>query len=91
MISNKIPTPPAIKVEKLLEIADGYQDLTTYDSSAKGIGYIADEEGLVIISTRNGFIRIACENIEPMIEELQNIKEDICRKRRENCIHTHSS
>ena len=91
MGNNKLPPPPALKVDKLLEIADGYRDLTTYDSSVKGIGYIADQEGLVIISNRKGFIRISCESIDPMIEELQNIKEDICRKNRENCILMRSS
>ena len=72
----------SLPVERLLTQAETYQDLVTYSSEIKGAGYIADGEGVLLITTRRGYLRLQEEDIEKLATELQYIAEEIRRRRR---------
>lgn len=83
MKCDKLPPFERLRIEQLLQFAENCRDVTTYDSNNKGFGYIADLEGrLLIITRKQGRLLLNYEELEPMLEELQNIKEDIERWKR---------
>lgn len=79
----KLKKPEKIPVETLLgEIEMKGRmapNLVTYSSEAPGTGYIADtEEGdVLMITARNGSVRIRMEDVSAIAEELHNILEDM--------------
>ena len=78
----KLKKPENIPVETLLGDIEmkGHKapNLVTYSSEAPGTGYIVDmEEGdVLMITTRNGNVRIRMEDVFAIAEELHNILED---------------
>lgn len=78
----KLKKPETIPVETILENVErttrSTNNLITYSSAASGTGYIVDtEEGEVLmITTRNGNVRIRMEDVSAIAEELHNILED---------------
>lgn len=79
----KLKQPEKIPVETLLgEIEMKGRmapNLVTYSSEAPGTGYIVDtEEGdVLMITARNGSVRIRMEDVSAIAEELHNILEDM--------------
>lgn len=79
----KLKKPENIPVETLLGDIEmkGRKEpnLVTYSSEAPGTGYIVDtEEGdVLMITTRNGNVRIRMEDVSAIAEELHNILEDM--------------
>lgn len=76
----KLKKPENIPVEKMLGNVESAtrNKLITYSSEAPGTGYIVDmEEGdVLMITTRNGNVRIRMEDVSAIAEELHNILED---------------
>lgn len=81
----KLKKPEIIPVEELLRTIETQRckadNLITYSSEAPGTGYIVDtEEGdVLMITTRNGNVRIRVEDVSAIAEELHNILEDMKR------------
>ena len=79
----KLKKPENIPVETLLGDIEmkgrKAPNLVTYSSEAPGTGYIVDtEEGdVLMITTRNGNVRIRMEDVSAIAEELHNILEDM--------------
>lgn len=79
----KLKKPEKIQVETLLGdiemMGRKAPNLITYSSEAPGTGYIVDtEEGdVLMITARNGNVRIRIEDISAIAAELQNILEDV--------------
>lgn len=79
----KLKKPENIPVETLLGDIEmkgrKAPNLVTYSSEALGTGYIVDtEEGdVLMITTRNGNVRIRMEDVSAIAEELHNILEDM--------------
>ena len=79
----KLKQPETIPVEELLRIVETQRGnagkLITYSSEAPGTGYIVDtEEGdVLMITARNGNVRIRVEDVPAIAEELHNILEDM--------------
>lgn len=87
----KLKKPEIIPVEKLLGSVETQRckadNLVTYSSEAPGTGYIVDtkEGDVLMITARNGNVRIRLEDVSAIAEELHNILEDAmwfhgCRK-----------
>lgn len=78
----KLKKPEKIPVEELLRIVETKRgndgNLITYSSEAPGTGYIVDtkEGDVLMITTRNGNVRIRLEDVSAIAEELHNILED---------------
>lgn len=76
----KLKKPENIPVEKMLGNVESAtrNKLITYSSEAPETGYIVDmEEGdVLMITTRNGNVRIRMEDVSAIAEELHNILED---------------
>lgn len=78
----KLKEPEKIPVETLLGdiemMGRKASNLVTYSSEAPGTGYIVDtEEGdVLMITARNGNVRIRMEDVSAIAEELHNILED---------------
>lgn len=78
----KLKKPEKIQVETLLGdiemMGRKAPNLVTYSSEAPGTGYIVDtEEGnILMITARNGNVRIRMEDVAAIAEELHNILED---------------
>lgn len=79
----KLKKPESIPVETILENVErttrSANNLITYPSEAPGTGYIVDteEEEVLMITTRNGNVRIRMEDVSAIAEELNNILEDM--------------
>lgn len=79
----KLKKPEKIPVETLLGdiemMGRKEPNLITYSSEAPGTGYIVDtEEGdVLMITARNGNVRIRVEDVPAIAEELHNILEDM--------------
>lgn len=79
----KLKKPEKIPVETLLGdiemMGRKAPNLVTYSSEAQGTGYILDtEEGdVLMITARNGNVRIRVEDVPAIAEELHNILEDM--------------
>lgn len=78
----KLKKPENIPVETLLGdiemMGRKAPNLVTYSSETPGTGYIVDtEEGdVLMITARNGNVRIRMEDVSAIAEELHNILED---------------
>ena len=78
----KLKKPETIPVETLLGDIEmkgsKAPNLVTYSSEAPGTGYIVDtkEGDVLMITARNGNVRIRMEDVSAIAEELHNILED---------------
>ena len=78
----KLKKPEIIPVEKLQGSVETQRckddNLVTYSSEAPGTGYIVDtkEGDVLMITARNGNVRIRMEDVSAIAEELHNILED---------------
>ena len=76
----KLKKPENIPVEKMLGNVESatHNKLITYSSEAPGTGYIVDtkEGDVLMITARNGNVRIRLEDVSAIAEELHNILED---------------
>lgn len=78
----KLKKPENIPVETLLGDIEKKgrkaPNLVTYSSEAPGTGYIVDTKDgdVLMITARNGNVRIRMEDISAIAEELHNILED---------------
>lgn len=74
---------PKVKLQMrtLMRKADMQSDICSYDSETSSpghaAGYAADETGVLVMTTSNGYLRIPYEDIGTVIEELKCIQEDI--------------
>ena len=80
-LMTKIPEL-ALDQESILRTAEGYRCLVTYDSDIKCAGYIVDEDKIVFLTRRNGYIRLKPIEALKLIEELSYIIGDIERRSR---------
>ena len=78
----KLKKPENIPVETILGNVERAKpctnNLVTYSSKAPGTGYIVDTENaeVLMITARNGNVRIRLEDVSAIAEELHNILED---------------
>ena len=78
----KLKKPEIIPVEKLLGSVETQRckddNLITHSSEAPRTGYIVDtkEGDVLMITARNGNVRIRMEDVSAIAEELHNILED---------------
>lgn len=78
----KLKKPENIPVEEMLgnveRASRNANKLITYSSEAPGTGYIVDTEKgeVLMITARNGNVRIRMEDVSAIAEELHNILED---------------
>ena len=76
----KLKKPENIPVEEMLGNVERAtrNKLITYSSEAPGTGYIVDtkEGDVLMITARNGNVRIRLEDVSAIAEELHNILED---------------
>lgn len=79
----KLKKPENIPVEEMLRNVERAtrNKLITYSSEAPGTGYIVDTEKaeVLMITKRNGNVRIRVEDVSAIAEELHNILEDMER------------
>lgn len=79
----KLKKPEIIPVEEMLGNVERatHNKLITYSSEAPGTGYIVDTEKaeVLMITKRNGNVRIRVEDVSEIAEELHNILEDMKR------------
>ena len=77
----KLKKPENIPVEEMLGNVERatHNKLITYSSEAPGTGYIVDTEKaeVLMITKRNGNVRIRMEDVSAIAEELHNILEDM--------------
>lgn len=81
----KLKKPEQIPVEELLRSVETQKtfrkadNLITYSSEAPGTGYIVDTKDgdVLMITARNGNVRIRMEDVSAIAEELHNILEDM--------------
>ena len=57
--------------------ADMHKDLYVYDSDIPGVYLIREEKSVMIITRENGYLVLKVSEIETIINELQNAKEDM--------------
>ena len=74
--------PVEINLENMLLAADRLEDVLTYQSDVKGIGYAASKDELLIITNNRGYLRVGIDAIENIIFEISSIAEDIRERRR---------
>lgn len=79
----KLKKPEIIPVEEMLGNVERAtrNKLITYSSEVPGTGYIVDTEKaeVLMITKRNGNVRIRVEDVSEIAEELHNILEDMKR------------
>lgn len=72
-----------INVEALLRKAETKNIYITCESEMDGCGYISvEDEGVLVITRDDGYLRIPAENIKLFIEELTWIGENFSRRPR---------
>lgn len=59
--------------------ADTRKDLYVYDSDIPGVYLIREEKNVMIITRENGYLILKVSEIDTIINELQNAKEDMIR------------
>lgn len=81
----KLKKPENIPVEEMLGNVErsprSANNLITYSSEVPGTGYIVDTKKaeVLMITKRNGNVRIRVEDVSAIAEELHNILEDMER------------
>ena len=73
--ANRIPRL-RLRIEQLANCAEA-QGLTVYASSLPAAYLIRADEEVLVITHKKGYLRIKKEHIQPLIEELANIQEDM--------------
>ena len=81
-LQTKIPQL-GLDVETIMRIAEGTKVLVTYDSDVRSAAYIADEDQIVFLTRRNGYIRLKMKDAEKVVKELSYIIEDAERRKRD--------
>ena len=72
----------SLALERIMTTAETYNDLVTYDSDIRGAGYVADDEEVLVITTRHGYLRLRQEEVPKLASEILYIAEEIERRRR---------
>lgn len=69
---------PRLKINTslVLNAADSRNDLTTYASDIRGIGYVTDGSEILVVTGMCGYLRIKNTDIETLISELRWIVEN---------------
>lgn len=73
--ASKIPRLRLL-IEQIANRAEA-QGLTVYASSLPAAYLIRADEEVLVVTHRKGYLRIKKEHIQPLIEELANIQEDM--------------
>lgn len=68
-----------INLDQMLLLADKQDGVMTYASEIEHLGYAANTESVLILTSNKGYIGIGREDIEALISELSYIKEDMER------------
>lgn len=70
-----LPKPSKINIQTVMNSAEARKDLTTFESSIRGMGQIVDEDRVLIVTGQCGFLILDIKDIPKLIEELNNIYE----------------
>ena len=76
---------PQIKIDlnMLMLAVEARNDLISFPSSIKGLGYVGcKNDGIIIVSSRQGYIRIDEDDIPAVVEELQEYHEQLKMRRK---------
>lgn len=72
---------PQIKIDLnmlMLAVETRRKELISFPSSIKGLAYIGSkDDGIIIVSSRKGYIRIDEDDIPAVVEELQEYYEQL--------------
>lgn len=73
-----------INVERLLNKVETNKSIyVTYASEIEGCAYVAvAEEGVVVVTRDDGYLKIPASELESFVEEISWIEEDLKRRRR---------
>lgn len=66
-----------LRAESILKSADQKKDLYTVDSDNCEYKFIADSEDILIISHKNGYLRVPLEEIEDLAHEVAEVAEEV--------------
>lgn len=64
-----------LRLESIMHSADQNQDLYTVDSENAEFKFIADENDILIMSHKNGYIRVPLEDVEELAHEVAEVAE----------------
>lgn len=78
---RKLPTLK-LDVPTIILHAEARRDLVTFESEVTGVAYVGCVgDGITIVSTNNGFIRLNYEDISTIVEELKEYKSQLDTRR----------
>lgn len=64
-----------LRLETIMHSADQKQDLYTVDSENAKYKFIADENDILILSHKSGYLRVPLEEIEELAHEAAEVAE----------------
>lgn len=64
-----------LRLESIMHSADQKQDLYTVDSENAEFKFIADKNDILIMSHKNGYIRVPLEDVEELAHEVAEVAE----------------
>lgn len=76
---------PQIKIDlnMLMLAVESRKDLISFPSSIKGLGYVGcEDDGIIIVSSKQGYIRIDEDDIPAVVEELQEYHDQLKMRRK---------
>ncbi|WP_144082124.1 hypothetical protein [Mobilibacterium timonense] len=62
-------------MESIMQSADQKNDLYTVDSDNVAYKFIADENDILIMSHKNGYLRVPLEEVEDLAQEVTEVAE----------------
>lgn len=74
---RKLP-PIFLDTAMIMQSADARNNLISFSSDIKGVGYIGSPgDGIVVVTNKNGYLRIGIDDIPVMLKELQEYYEQL--------------
>ncbi len=64
-----------LRMESIMQSADQKNDLYTVDSDNVAYKFIADENDILIMSHKNGYLRVPLEEVEDLAQEVTEVAE----------------
>lgn len=74
-LSNRIPPLPSIPVESVLYRAEFDSSLVTVESLLPKTGYITDGRDFVILTHKNGALRLPVKDMKALLREALEVME----------------
>lgn len=74
---RKLP-PISLDTAMIMQSADLKNNLISFSSNIKGVGYIGSPgDGIVVVTNKNGYLRMSIDDMPTMLEELQEYYDQL--------------